>query len=79
MPSALRGAAFAGGRGSQARHTPYINSPGESARSGLALYGMVQFIPCDVATVARGFAASMGQMLLSAGAKGKRSFEPAGG
>ncbi|GAA3262076.1 ATP-dependent Clp protease proteolytic subunit [Nonomuraea helvata] len=52
--------------------TLYINSPGGSVTAGLALYDMMQFIPCDVATVAMGFAASMGQVLLSAGAKGKR-------
>ncbi|GGO78316.1 ATP-dependent Clp protease proteolytic subunit [Nonomuraea cavernae] len=52
--------------------TLYINSPGGSVSAGLALYDMMQFIPCDVATVAMGFAASMGQMLLCAGAPGKR-------
>ncbi|TDC04417.1 ATP-dependent Clp protease proteolytic subunit [Nonomuraea longispora] len=52
--------------------TLYINSPGGSVHAGLALYDMMQFVPCDVATVAMGFAASMGQVLLSAGAKGKR-------
>ncbi|SDL63393.1 ATP-dependent Clp protease, protease subunit [Nonomuraea maritima] len=52
--------------------TLYINSPGGSVHAGMALYDMMQFIPCDVATVAMGFAASMGQVLLSAGAKGKR-------
>ncbi|MFB4273825.1 ClpP family protease [Nonomuraea sp. MTCD27] len=52
--------------------TLYINSPGGSVQAGMALYDMMQFIPCDVQTVAMGFAASMGQVLLSAGAKGKR-------
>jgi ATP-dependent Clp protease protease subunit len=52
--------------------TLYINSPGGSVHAGMALYDMMQFIPCDVATVAMGFAASMGQLLLTAGAKGKR-------
>jgi ATP-dependent Clp protease, protease subunit len=52
--------------------TLYINSPGGSVQAGMALYDMMQFIPCDVATVAMGFAASMGQLLLTAGAKGKR-------
>ncbi|WP_214323939.1 ClpP family protease [Nonomuraea sediminis] len=52
--------------------TLYINSPGGSISAGMALYDMMQFIPCDVATVAMGFAASMGQMLLCAGAPGKR-------
>ena len=52
--------------------TLYINSPGGAVHAGMALYDMMQFIPCDVATVAMGFAASMGQVLLTAGAKGKR-------
>ncbi|NUP01751.1 MAG: ATP-dependent Clp protease proteolytic subunit [Nonomuraea sp.] len=52
--------------------TLYINSPGGSVSAGMALYDMMQFIPCDVATVAMGFAASMGQLLLTAGAPGKR-------
>ncbi|HEX4812905.1 MAG TPA: ATP-dependent Clp protease proteolytic subunit [Nonomuraea sp.] len=52
--------------------TLYINSPGGSVHAGMALYDMMQFVPCDVATVAMGFAASMGQLLLTAGAKGKR-------
>ncbi|WP_327091991.1 ATP-dependent Clp protease proteolytic subunit [Nonomuraea sp. NBC_01738] len=52
--------------------TLYINSPGGSVTAGLALYDMMQFVPCDVATVAMGFAASMGQLLLCGGAPGKR-------
>jgi ATP-dependent Clp protease protease subunit len=40
--------------------TLYINSPGGSVTAGMALYDMMQFVPCDVATVAMGFAASMG-------------------
>ncbi|WP_084958382.1 ClpP family protease [Thermoactinospora rubra] len=52
--------------------TLYINSPGGSVHAGMALYDMMQFVPCDVATVAMGFAASMGQFLLSAGTPGKR-------
>ncbi|MER6950908.1 ATP-dependent Clp protease proteolytic subunit [Nonomuraea sp. NPDC000554] len=52
--------------------TLYINSPGGSVHAGMALYDMMQFVPCDVATVAMGFAASMGQLLLCAGAPGKR-------
>ncbi|MEV5555101.1 ATP-dependent Clp protease proteolytic subunit [Nonomuraea wenchangensis] len=56
--------------------TLYINSPGGSVQAGLALYDMMQFIPCDVATVAMGFAASMGQVLLCAGAEGKRYAMP---
>lgn len=52
--------------------TLYINSPGGSVFAGMALFDMMQFVPCDVSTVAMGFAASMGQFLLSAGAPGKR-------
>ena len=50
----------------------YINSPGGSVDSGMAIYDTIQWISNDVATVAMGLAASMGQFLLSAGAKGKR-------
>ncbi len=50
----------------------YINSPGGSVTAGMAIYDTMQYIPNDVATVAMGLAASMGQFLLSAGAKGKR-------
>lgn len=50
----------------------YINSPGGSVMAGLAIYDTMQLVPNDVATVAVGFAASMGQMLLCAGAPGKR-------
>ena len=50
----------------------YINSPGGSVTAGLAIYDTMQFIPCDVSTVCMGLAASMGQFLLCAGAKGKR-------
>jgi ATP-dependent Clp protease, protease subunit len=50
----------------------YINSPGGSVTSGMAIYDTMQFVPNDVATVAMGLAASMGQFLLSSGAKGKR-------
>ncbi len=50
----------------------YINSPGGSVPSGMAIYDTMQLIKPDVATVAMGFAASMGQFLLSAGAQGKR-------
>ncbi|HQV56567.1 MAG TPA: ATP-dependent Clp protease proteolytic subunit [Ilumatobacteraceae bacterium] len=52
--------------------TLLINSPGGSVHAGLALYDVMQLIPNDVATVAVGFAASMGQVLLCAGAAGKR-------
>jgi len=50
----------------------YINSPGGSVDSGMAIYDTMQWISNDVATVALGLAASMGQFLLSAGQKGKR-------
>jgi ATP-dependent Clp protease protease subunit len=50
----------------------HINSPGGSVTAGLAIYDTMQLIPNDVATVAFGFAASMGQILLCAGAPGKR-------
>ena len=50
----------------------YINSPGGSVDSGMAIFDTVQWISNDVATVAMGLAASMGQFLLSAGTPGKR-------
>ena len=50
----------------------YVNSPGGSITAGMAIYDTMQFISCDVATVCVGLAASMGQFLLTAGAKGKR-------
>ena len=50
----------------------YINSPGGSVDSGMAIYDTMQFIPNDVRTVAMGLAASMGQFLLCAGSAGKR-------
>ena len=50
----------------------YINSPGGSVSAGMAIYDTMQFIDCDVATYGMGLAASMGQFLLTAGAKGKR-------
>ncbi|HLR85143.1 MAG TPA: ATP-dependent Clp protease proteolytic subunit [Nocardioidaceae bacterium] len=50
----------------------YINSPGGSVDSGMAIYDTMQFISNDVVTVGMGLAASMGQFLLAAGTKGKR-------
>ena len=50
----------------------HINSPGGSVDSGMAIYDTMNYIPNDVATVAMGLAASMGQFLLCAGAPGKR-------
>jgi len=50
----------------------YINSPGGSVTAGLAIYDTMQFIRCDVLTMCVGHAASMGALLLAAGAPGKR-------
>jgi ATP-dependent Clp protease protease subunit len=50
----------------------YINSPGGSITSGMAIYDTMQFLTCDVATYCLGQCASMGSLLLTAGAKGKR-------
>ena len=50
----------------------YINSPGGSITSGMAIYDTMQYIKADVSTICIGMAASMGAFLLSAGAKGKR-------
>ncbi|MEU8822449.1 ATP-dependent Clp protease proteolytic subunit [Streptomyces sp. NPDC048636] len=50
----------------------YVNSPGGSVTAGLAIYDTMQLIPNDVATLAMGFAASMGQFLLCVGTAGKR-------
>ena len=54
----------------------YINSPGGSVSSGLAIYDTMQYIRPDVATICIGMAASMGAVLLTAGAKGKRAGLP---
>ena len=54
----------------------YINSPGGSVTAGMAIFDTMNWIPNDVATVAMGMAASMGQFLLSAGTKGKRYATP---
>jgi ATP-dependent Clp protease, protease subunit len=50
----------------------YVNSPGGSVSAGMAIYDTMQYVKNDVATVAMGLAASMGQFLLCAGAPGKR-------
>jgi ATP-dependent Clp protease protease subunit len=50
----------------------YINSPGGSVTAGMAIYDTMQFVKPDVGTICMGLAASMGQFLLCAGAKGKR-------
>lgn len=54
----------------------YINSPGGVVSSGMAIYDTMQYIKCDVATTCIGMAASMGAVLLTAGAKGKRAVLP---
>ena len=50
----------------------YINSPGGSVTDGMAIYDTMQYVKCDVSTICIGMAASMGAVLLSSGAKGKR-------
>jgi len=50
----------------------YINSPGGSTSSGMAIYDTMNFIKCDIETICVGMAASMGAFLLSSGTKGKR-------
>jgi len=54
----------------------YVNSPGGVVTSGMAIYDTMQYIKPDVATICLGQAASMGSLLLAAGAKGKRSALP---
>jgi len=54
----------------------YINSPGGSIYSGLAIYDTMQFVKPDIATMCVGVAMSMGSLLLAAGAKGKRAVLP---
>ncbi|HKL67127.1 MAG TPA: ATP-dependent Clp protease proteolytic subunit, partial [Bacteroidales bacterium] len=51
----------------------YFNTPGGSVHAGLGIYDTMQYISADVATICTGMAASMGAVLLTAGAKGKRS------
>jgi ATP-dependent Clp protease protease subunit len=50
----------------------YINSPGGSVTSGMAIYDTIQYIKSDVVTICMGMAASLGALLLAAGSKGKR-------
>ncbi len=50
----------------------YINSPGGSVTAGMAIYDTMQYVKCDIATLCMGQAASMGALLLAAGAEGKR-------
>ncbi|MGE3974989.1 MAG: ATP-dependent Clp protease proteolytic subunit [Bdellovibrionales bacterium] len=54
----------------------YINSPGGSVSAGLGIYDIMQYVRCDVRTFCTGMAASMGSLLLTAGAKGKRYMLP---
>ncbi len=54
----------------------YINSPGGSVSSGMAIYDTMNYIKCDVSTICVGLAASMGAFLLSSGTKGKRFILP---
>ncbi|WP_136709797.1 ATP-dependent Clp protease proteolytic subunit [Agromyces sp. H66] len=54
----------------------YVNSPGGSITAGMAIYDTMQFVPNDIVTVGIGMAASMGQLLLTAGTKGKRYITP---
>ncbi len=54
----------------------YINSPGGSVSAGLGIYDTMQLVSCDVGTICTGLAASMGAVLLAAGAAGKRSALP---
>ena len=54
----------------------YINSPGGSITAGMAIYDTMQFVPNDIVTVGIGMAASMGQLLLTAGTAGKRYITP---
>jgi ATP-dependent Clp protease, protease subunit len=54
----------------------YINSPGGVVSAGMAIYDTMQYVKCDVATTCVGMAASMGAVLLTAGAKGKRNVLP---
>lgn len=54
----------------------YINSPGGSVTAGMAIYDTMQYIQPEVVTVALGMAASMGQLLLTAGTPGKRYATP---
>ncbi len=56
--------------------TVYVNSPGGSVTAGMAIIDTMNFIKCDVSTVCIGMAASMGAMILSAGATGKRFILP---
>ena len=63
---------YLGGEEREKDISVYINSPGGSLTSGIAIYDTMQYSRCDVSTICMGMAASMGAFLLSAGTKGKR-------
>jgi ATP-dependent Clp protease protease subunit len=67
---------FLASNDSNADITLYLNTPGGQVSSGLAIYDTMQIVQPDVATVCTGMAASMGSVLLCAGAKGKRTALP---
>ena len=67
---------FLSNEDSKADVSVYINSPGGAISAGLAIYDTMQFVRCDVATVCVGMAASMGAVLMAAGADGKRFILP---
>jgi ATP-dependent Clp protease protease subunit len=67
---------FLASNDSHADITLYLNTPGGQVSSGLAIYDTMQIVQPDVATVCTGMAASMGSVLLCAGAKGKRAALP---
>ena len=54
----------------------YVNTPGGSVTAGMAIYDTMQYVKCDVSTICVGLAGSMGAVLLSSGAKGKRFVLP---
>ena len=63
---------FLEGKDSEKDISIYINSPGGSVTSGMAIYDTMNYIKCDISTICIGLAASMGAFLLSSGTKGKR-------
>ena len=67
---------FLASNDSHADITMYLNTPGGQVTSGLGIYDTMQLVSPDVATICTGMAASMGSVLLCAGAKGKRSCLP---
>ena len=67
---------FLEGQDSEKDISFYINSPGGSITSGMAIYDTMQYVKCDVSTICIGMAASMGAFLLAGGTKGKRMALP---